>query len=102
VPEILDRLAGREPPGDVDDLMLAHAEDDQVGLGIEHDGALYGVTPVVVMGQSAERGFDATGDDGHTGEGFAGALAIRDGGTIGPQADLTAGRIGVVVADLLV
>ena len=54
------------------------------------------------MGQPAERGLDAAGDDRHAGKCLARALAIGNRGAIGPQADLAAGRIGVVVADLLV
>ena len=82
--------------------MLAHAEDDEVGLGVEHDRPADGVAPVVVMGQPAERGLDAAGDDRHAGKRLARALAVGNRGAIGPQADPAAGRIGVVVADLLV
>ena len=86
----------------VDDLVLAHAEDDEVGLGVEHDRPADRVAPVVVMRQPAQRGLDAAGDDRHAGKRLAGALAVRDRGAVGPQADPAAGRIGVVVADLLV
>ena len=82
--------------------MLAHAEDDEVGLGVEHDRAADGVAPVVVMSQPAERGLDAAGDDRHARKRLAGPLAVGDRRAIGPQADPAAGRIGVVVADLLV
>ncbi len=61
-----------------------------------------GIAPVVIMGQTAERGLDTTRDDRHAGKGLAGSLRVGDGGTVGPQSDLAAGRIGVVVADLLV
>ena len=100
--QVLDRLTGREPPGDLDDLVLAHAEDDEVGLGVEHDRPADGVAPVVVMGQPAERGLDAAGDDRHAGKRLAGTLAVGDRGPVGPQADPAAGTVGVVVADLLV
>ena len=98
----LDRLARREPPGDLDDRLLAHAEDDQVGLAVEQDRPADGVAPVVVVGQPAQRRLDAAGDDRHAGERLAGPLAVGQRRPVGPQADPAAGRVGVVVADLLV
>ena len=102
VAQVLDRLARGEPAGDRHDLVLAHAEDDQVGLGVEHDRPADGVAPVVVMRQPAERGLDAAGDDRHARKRLAGALAVGNRRAVGPQADLAAGRIGVVVAYFLV
>ena len=94
--------SGREPTGDLDDRLLAHAEDHQVGLGVEQDRAADGVAPVIVMGQAPQRGLDAAGDDRHAGKRLAGALAVGESGAVGPQADPAAGAVGVVVADLLV
>ena len=54
------------------------------------------------MGQAAQRRLDAAGDDRHAREGLAGSMAVRQRGPVGAQADAAAGRIGVVVADLLV
>ena len=102
VAEVADGLAGGQPAGDLDDRLLAHAEDDEVGLGVEQDRPLDGVAPVVVMGQPAERRLDPAGDHRDAGEGLAGPLAIGQGGAVGPQADPAAGAVGVVVADLLV
>ena len=65
-------------------------------------GPADGVAPVVVMGQPAERSLDASGDDRHAGKCLAGPLAVGNRRPVGPQADPAAGRIGVVVADLLV
>ena len=91
-----------KPLGDLDDRVLAHAVDDQVGLAVEQDRPADRVAPVVVMGQPPQRRLDAAGDDRHAGERLAGAVAVRQRRPVGPQADPAAGRIGVVVADLLV
>ena len=71
--------------------LLAHAEDDQVGLGVEHDRPADRVAPVVVMGQPPQRRLDAAGDDRHAGKRLAGPLAIGQRGPVGPQADPAAG-----------
>ena len=38
---------------------LAHAVDEQVGLGIQQDGAAQAVGPKIIMGGAAQRGLDA-------------------------------------------
>ncbi len=102
VAEVADGLAGLEAAGDLDDRLLAHPEDDEVGLGVEQDRPLDGVAPVVVMGQAAEAGLDPAGDHRDAGIGLAGPLAVGHRGAVRPQADPAAGAVGVVVADLLV
>ena len=54
------------------------------------------------MGEPPQRRFDAARDHRHARERLAGALAVDERRAIGLQADPPAGRIGVVVADLLV
>ena len=98
----LDGLPGEEAAGDLQDRLLSHAEDDEVGLGVEQDRPLDGVAPVVVMSEPTERRLDPSGDDRHAGERLAGPLAVGERGAVGPQADPAAGAVGVVVADLLV
>ena len=41
---------------------LAHAVDEQVGLGIQQDGAAQAVGPEIIMGGAAQRGLDAAQD----------------------------------------
>jgi hypothetical protein len=55
----------------VDQRPLGIAEDQHVGLGIGQDGTAHLVRPVVVVGDAAQRRFDAADDDGHVGIGFA-------------------------------
>ena len=102
VAQVFHRLTGREPPGDLDDLVLAHAEDHEVGLGVEHDRPADGVAPVIVVSQPPERCLDAAGDDRHAGKGLAGTLTVRHRRPVGTQADPAARTVGIVVADLLV
>ena len=94
--------AGRQPAHDLDQRPLAHAEDQQIGLGVQEDGPADLVAPEVVMGQPAQTGLDAAGDDRHALVGLAGSLAVGQRGPIWPPADLSAGAIGVVVAHLAV
>ena len=77
VAQVPHRLPGREALGDLDDVLLAHAVDDEVGLAVEQDRAADGVAPVVVVGQPPQRRLDAAGDDRHAGERLAGAVAVR-------------------------
>ena len=58
-----------------------------VGFGVEQNGSLDGIAPVVVMRQAAEAGLDATGDDRHAPVCLASPLAIRQRRPIGPESD---------------
>src|SRR5262249_7698414 len=102
VSTIADALPRCQTPRNFHNQLLAHAEDKQIGLAVEQDRAANGVAPVVVMGEPAERSSHAAGDYRHAGKSFAAALAIGKCRAIGPEADLAARRIGVVVAYLLV
>ncbi len=53
-----------ERVGDLDDRVLAHAVDEDVGARIEQHRALELVLPVVVMGQATQTCLDAADDDG--------------------------------------
>ena len=81
--------------------MLAHAEDDEVGLGVEHDRSADGIAPVVVMSQPAQGCLDASGNHRHTRKGLAGPLAIGERRPVRPKTNSPARAIGIVVADLL-
>ena len=100
--EVFDRGAAGELVGDFDDRALAHAVDEEVALGVEDDRAADFVAPVIVVGESAEAGFDAAGDDGDAFVGFAGALAVGEGCAIGAAADTTARAVGIVVANFAI
>ncbi len=100
VTQLTDRLPRRQPLDDVHQRALAHAEDQQIGLGVQEDRAADLVTPEIVVGQAAEAGLDAAGDDRHASVRLPRPLAIGQGGPVRPAAGLPAGAIGVVVADL--
>ena len=102
VAEVLDRLPRGQPLRDLDDVLLAHPVDDEVGLAVQQDRPADGVAPVVVMGQPAQARLDPAGDHRDPGEGFAGPLAIRERRPVRPQPDPAPRAVRVVVADLLV
>ena len=54
------------------------------------------------MGQAAEAGLDAAGDDRHAAIGFAGPLTVGQRGPVRPPPDAAVRAVGVVVADLAV
>ena len=82
--------------------MLAHAEDHEVGLGVEHDRTADSVAPVIVVSQPPQRCLDPPGDDRHPGKGLAGTLTIRHRRPVGTQADPPARTVRIVIAHLLV
>jgi hypothetical protein len=96
------RLARRQPVRHLDQRALGIAVQQQVTLGVDHDGTPNLVAPVVVMGDTAQAAFDATQDDGHILEGLAAALAVDDGRAVGPLAADIARGVGVVAADLAI
>ncbi len=77
---------------------LAHAVDEQVGLGIQQDGAAQAVGPKIIMGGAAQRGLDAAQDHRQAGEGLTGQVGIDQTGAVGPGTGLAAGGVGIVVA----
>src|SRR6185436_17454471 len=80
VAHLLDALAPLEPLGQLPDRALAHAEDDQVGLGVEQDRAPYLLAPVVEVRDASQRRLDAPDHDRHAREGPARQVRIDDGG----------------------
>ncbi|OQC11580.1 MAG: hypothetical protein BWX79_01251 [Alphaproteobacteria bacterium ADurb.Bin100] len=100
--DLLHRLLGRQPVGDLDQRALGVAVEQQVALGVHHDGATHLVAPVVVVCDAAQAAFDATQDQRHVVIGLAAALAVDDGCAIRSLAAHVAGRVGVVAADLAV
>ena len=99
VVDLVDALARREPVGDLADLSLGVAEDEQVGLGVHQDRAPDLLGPVVEVRDAAQRGLDAADHDGHVLVRLAGALRVHDHATVGTGAGDTVRRIGVVAAD---
>ena len=59
-----------------------------------------GYRPKIVMGDAAERGFDASGGQGQAGECLADQPRVDDDGAVGARSGFAAGRVGVIVAFL--
>ena len=99
--DLIDGQARVERIGDLDDRVLAHAVDEDVGARIEQHRALELILPVVVVGQAAQTRLDAADDDGGVLERLADEVAVDRDGTIGAVPLLATGGIGVGVAAVL-
>ncbi len=81
---------------------LGVAVDEDVGLGVDEDGATDGLGPVVVMSDAAQGCLDAADDHRHLFICLFAALGIDQGGTVRPLAAHIPRGVGVVVTQLLV
>ena len=91
-----------QPVSDLDRRCLAHAVDQQVGRGVEEDGAADGIVPVVVVCEAAQARLERAEDDRHVGaEGLARAVAVDDGRAVGPAAGALAGGVKILAAAAL-
>ncbi len=88
--------------GHLDDCPFGIAVQQQIGLGVDQQRRAHLVLPVVVMGNAAQRGFNAAEDHRHILVRLTAALGIGHAGPVGPLASLAACGIGVVGADLAV
>ena len=99
--DLVDGQSRVERVGDLDNRVLAHAVDEDVGARIEQHRALELILPVVVVGQAAQTRLDAADDDGGVLERLADEVAVDRDGTIGAVPLLATGGIGVGVAAVL-
>ncbi len=97
----IDGLAVAQAARDLPHRPLAHAEDEEVRLGVEEDRAAHGVGPVVVVRDAAQRRFDAAEDDGHVAVGFARAIGVDDGRAVGAHPARAARGVLILAAVLL-
>ena len=94
-----DVLSGRQAMGDLADLPLGIAVDQQVRTGIEQHRAPCLVRPVVVVRDPAQRRLDAADHDRDVAEGLARALRIDDHGPVRALSRRAIRRVGIVAAD---
>src|SRR5690606_29251107 len=94
----VERLAGREPMRDLDDLPFAVAEHEQIRLRVEQDRATHFLLPVVEVRDAPQARLDAADDERHAGKGLAQTLTVDDHRAIGPSASDAARRVRVVAA----
>ena len=80
--DAVEALAPVEPPGDLDGLELARPVDEDIGPGVEEDGAADVVAPVIIMGEAPERGLDAAEDDPGPLEELPEAVGVDDDGPV--------------------
>ena len=101
VGDVPDIHAGIQSVGHLHDAPLAHAIEQQVRLRIQQDGPLHGLGPVVVVGKSAQAGFDTADDDGDFLIGLTDQIAVHNSGVVGSLAHHTAGSVGIGFAPVL-
>ena len=99
--DLVDGQSRVERVGDLDNRVLAHAVDEDVGARVEQYRALELVLPVVVVGQAAQTRLDAADDDGGVLERLADEVAVDRDGSIGTAPLLATRGIGVGVAAVL-
>ena len=75
---------------------LGIAVQQQVALGVQHDRSAHFVRPVVVVGNAAQRAFNAAQNQRHIRKSLAAALAVHNGGAVGALAAHVAWGVGVV------
>ena len=99
--DLVDGQSRVERVGDLDNRVLAHAVDEDVGARVEQYRTLELVLPVVVVGQAAQARLDATDDDRSVLERLADEVAVDRDGSVGAAPLLATGGIGVGVAAVL-
>lgn len=98
--ELLHGDAAAQGFGNLDDGALAHTIGNDIRAGIEQDGALHFVRPVIIMRKAAQAGLDAADDDGRFLKRAADEVGIYDDGVIRAQAHFAAGGEKVAAAAL--
>ena len=99
--DLIDGQSRVERVGDLDNRVLAHAVDEDVGARVEQHRALELVLPVVVVGQAAQARLDAADDDGGVLERLADEVAVDRDSSVGTVPLLATGSVGVGVAAVL-
>ena len=87
--------------GDLDDLLLPHAVDEEIGAAFQENGWAHLITPIVVMRHAAQTRFNAADDDGNASPSLAQPFRINSNGTLRTAVHASAGRISILAAQLL-
>ena len=93
--DVRHRDAGVQRLGDLDDGVFAHAVREKVRAGVQKDGALHLIGPVVVVAEAAQGRFDAADDDGGIRIRLPDEVAVHRDRVVRPFAGLAAGAVGV-------
>ena len=99
---IIKRLVSLDSACHFNDGLLSHTVDNQIGRGITENAGAQLVLPVVVVGQPAQGGFDASQDDGNVGIELAKYLGIDDGGIFRPHVVPAVRTVGIFRAQAAV
>ncbi len=99
--EAADVLAVRQAARDIQDRLLAHSIDEEIGGAIDEDGMADAIAPVIVMREPPQRRLDAADHHRHVGEELLQLARIDGGRVIGSLSGRRVRRIGVRRAPLL-
>ena len=84
-----------QPLAEVGQWLFAHAVGDEVGSAVAQDAFVQSLVPVVIVGESSQRGLYASQDDGGVGEEFAEYAAVGNGCPFGAHVMSSVGGIGI-------
>ena len=98
--EVRDGQPRVQRVGDLHDGALTHAEAHEIGAGIQQDGALELVGPIVVMRKTPQARLDAAQHDGRLLEGAADEVGVHHGCVVRSQPRLAARRVRIGAAAL--
>ena len=93
--------AGIQRVRDFHDALFSHAVHQKIRLGVQQNGALHALGPVVIVAQPPQAGLDPADEDGNIPVGLADQVAVDNGGIVGPLAHDPAGSEGVRFASVL-
>jgi hypothetical protein len=94
--QVLNRLSLFHPAGKFSNRLFAHSVEQDISARIDQDGRVQLIRPVVIMGNPAERSFNATNNKRDIGEKLTEDIRIGNGGIIGPVTGPASRRVGIV------
>ena len=79
-----DVLACRDPCRDLEQRLLAHAVDEDIGRTVDQDRMADAIAPVIVVRKAPQRGFDAADHDRDVGKEPLELASVNRRGVVGP------------------
>ena len=102
IADLIDGFAHRQAMSHFHQRTLAVAEHQHIGLGVHQHRAAHGIGPVIIVGGTAQAGFDAAEDHGHIFPRLFTALGVDQGGAVRTLARYVAGGVSVIMTQLTV
>ena len=100
VPQIFHRLPGVQTAGNLHHLLLPHAENQQIRLGVQQNGGPDFILPVIVVGEAPQGGFQPADNQGQIRIQSPDDAAVDNHRPIRAQASLFPRGVGVLAPAL--